>query len=350
MTRSHPIPMQDEFALGILGRFARMNAIPSLDLAAKTIKRQTNERDSQLLWLIAELCGKSKCDFSSKHSVLPVLNPISKSTGNSLESWSDLFLKKNRAMNCLQGHIRWCQECCENDINKHHFSYWRRSHQIVGIDWCPHHRTPLAKTNQKFAINNPGHPSTIDTVPTRLATIKQEIENATLMRLQEIMFGWLQRSYPIGLQAWANVIRVKCSAAGLRIGEIGKRPVVSDLIREHFPSSWLSRHMPEVANKSPNTFVRKIDGACIDKHVAYPALAYASILSVLFDSSEQALHALDAANLQLDIQPSNENVNEALSAFLEGASLHDACRKSGVNVSSVENAVRHHLQQFLVRP
>ncbi|MFZ6876094.1 hypothetical protein ACO0LF_28870 [Undibacterium sp. Di27W] len=110
-----------------------------------------------------------------------------------------------------------------------------------------------------------------------------------LIRLQEIMFGWLQRSYPIGLQAWANVIRVKCRVAGLRIGEIGKRPVVSDLIRERFPSSWLSRHMPEVANKSPNTFVRKIDGACIDKHVAYPALAYASILSVLFDSSEQAL-------------------------------------------------------------
>lgn len=350
MTRSHPIPMQDEFALGILGRFARMNAIPSLDLAVRSIRHQTNERDSQLLWLLAEVCGKSKCEFSSKHSVLPVLSPISKFTGNSVESWGDLPLKKNRVMNCLQGHIRWCQECHQNDIDKHHFSYWRRSHQIVGIDWCSHHLTPLIKINQKFAINNPGHPATINTALTTLTTTKQEIENATLMRMQEIMFGWLQRSYPIGLQAWANVTRVKCRVAGLRIGEIGKRPVVSDLIREHFPSSWLSRHMPEVASKSPNAFVRKIDGACIDKHVAYPALAYASILSVLFDSSEQALYALDTENLKPVTQPSSKQVNEALSAFLQGAALHEACKKSGVNVTSVENAIRSYFQQFSIKP
>ncbi len=298
VSRPHPIPMQDELAIGILGRFARMNAIPSLDLAARTINSQTNARNPNLLWLLAEVCGKSAREFSLKHSLLPVLCPILKGAENPSFNGGDLFSESNRAMNCLLGHIRWCQECCQNDIDNHHFSYWRRLHQIVGLERCPHHLTPLVQTSQKFAINNPGHPATIATVSKPLTATKPEMENSVFMRMQEIIIGLLQRSCPIAVKAWLNVVRVRCDVAGLRIPETGNFPVVSNLIRESFPSNWLTRYIPLVARKSPNTFIREIDGACISKRLQYPTLVYASILSVLFDSSEQALHALDAANLQ----------------------------------------------------
>lgn len=180
-----------------------------------------------------------------------------------------------------------------------------------------------------------------------LADIKMEMGDPALLRLQHIMMGWLRQPAPISLAAWTQVVGNQCREAGLRIGEIGKRPVVSDLIRQAFPYRWLVRHMPAIAAKAPTAFVRKVDGACIDKHVAYPALACAAILTVLFETAEAALAALAAADLQIATSnPIGNPIDDVLTAFLAGHSLQGACKKFGVNVTGAENALRQSLQRM----
>lgn len=347
-----PIPLQDELALGLLGRFTRLNGLSSTGWAASNLRAlQPKRSNTPLLWLIAAACGQEPSKFSATHSMLPVAYPISPYVGGSREASSKHSLTRVYGMSTPTEHLRWCPECNRVDVEERGFGHWRRQHQIFGVDWCIDHRVPLRCAPLEMAIYAPGHPATISNLCTTPADIRQESNHPALIRLQEIMVGWLQRPNPVRLSAWTQVIGEKCRETGFRMGEIGKRPVVSDRIQEVFPTSWLARHMPEIADKKPRTFVRKIDGAYIDKHVAYPARACATILAVLFESSKQALDALDATDRELSVRRLTCNSSgAALAAFFAGLSLHEACTKFGADIATVEAALRLGAKKHLQEP
>lgn len=349
MIRSVPIPLHDELALGLLGRFTRLNGLSSTARATKFLRTyQSDGEDAPLLWLIAEACGQDRSVFSAKHSMLPAMSPISKHVDSTQDADSSYRRIHRRGMHLPTGQLRWCPECSRMDVEERGFSHWRRQHQIVGVDWCVGHRLPLISTSTELAIHPPGHPATHGSLCTTQANTEEETRHPALQRMQQIMFRWLHRPNPIRLAAWAEVVSEQCRNADLRMGEIGKRPVASDLIQEAFPASWLARHIPEIASKEPRSFVRKVDGAYIDKHVAYPALACATILAVLFDTAEHALDALEATDNKLATPRSTSNASgEALTAFLAGLGLHEACEKFGASIESVETALRQSLQRQL---
>ncbi len=74
MIQNLPIPLDDELAIGVLGRFARLNAIPSITWATQSIKTAFPSDDNiPGLWLVAQACGARIADFTAKHSMIPVL-------------------------------------------------------------------------------------------------------------------------------------------------------------------------------------------------------------------------------------------------------------------------------------
>ncbi|OQS24858.1 TniQ family protein [Chromobacterium violaceum] len=346
-TSNVPTPRDDELALGLLGRVARLNGLPSIAGATKSLKaNQPAGKDIPLLWLLAECCQLDPSLFAAKHSMLPVMYPISKPTDGTLEPGRKHFHTRFRGMSLPADRLRWCTECSGLDLKMHGFSYWRRQHQIIGVDWCINHHVPLINTSTEFAIHSPGHPATHGSLTTAQATLDEETCYPTLKSMQQILLKWLQHPHPIRLAAWTAVVSELCRNADLRMGEIGKRPVASDLILEAFPTSWLARHLPEIASKEPRAFVRKVDGAYIDKHVAYPALACATILAVMFETAEHALHALETADNRFATpHPTRNTSGEALAAFLAGLGLHEACEKFGASIESVEAALRQNLQR-----
>lgn len=349
MNHCIPTPLQDELALGLLGRFTRLNGLSSIAQAIKSLRAfQPDGENAPILWLIAAACEQDPSVFSVRHSMLHVILPISKNVDSSQDAGSSLYRISLKGMRPPAGLLRWCPECSRLDMEERGFSYWRRKHQVMGVDWCAEHHRPLVSTAIEFAILSPGHPATHGSLCTTQTNIEEEIRCPAVQRMQQIMFSWLQRPKPIRLKAWTEVVSGQCLNKGLRIGEIGKRPVVSDLIQKAFPTSWLARHLPEIASKKPRSFVRKVDGACIDKHVAYPALACVTILAALFDTVEHALDALEAVDNRLATTQSNGNPSyEALTAFLAGLGLHEACDKFGASVESVEAALRQSLLQQL---
>lgn len=342
-----PTPLQDELALGLLGRFARLNGLSSIAQVTKSLKAcQPKGESIPLLWLVADVCGRDRHVFSAKHSMLPAMSPISKYADSKQDADRSNHRIHQRGMRLPTVQLRWCQTCSRMDVEERGFSHWRRQHQIQGVDWCVEHHLPLISTATEFAIHPPGHPATHGSLCTTQASTEEESLHPLLQRMQQIMFKWLHRPTPIRLAAWAEVVSEQCRNAGLRIGEIGKRPVASDLIQETFPESWLARHIPEIASKTPRSFIRKVDGAYIDKHVAYPALACAAILAVLFDTAEHAFDALETADNRLATPSTTGNASgEALTAFLAGLGLHEACEKFGARLESVEAALRQNLQR-----
>lgn len=343
MIQNLPIPLDDELAIGVLGRFARLNAIPSITWATQSIKSAFPSDDNvPALWLVAQACGAHTADFTAKHSMIPVLYPVSPHAGSEREANHRRHLAYIYGLGASAGGRRWCPRCAQIDHGDHGFAYWRRRHQINGIDWCPTHHIPLSILAEESVISEPKRQPALSQLTVSEIDLQNELASSAIHRLQGILLGWLHRPEPVHVRAWSDVVRERCHALDLRIGEVGKRPVTSDLILEHFPQSWLKRHMPEVASKQALTCIRKIDGACIDRHVAYPALACAAILAVLFDSAEEALTTLDLANRRIAAHGNAvDAATQALGAFLAGAGLQQACRTFGAGMEDVESLLRN---------
>lgn len=343
MIQNLPIPLDDELAIGVLGRFAHLNAIPSITWATQSIKTAFPSEDNvPALWLVAQACSTHIADFTAKHSMIPVLYPVSRHAGSAREEGRRRQLAYIYGLSASADGRRWCPKCAKTDHSDHGFAYWRRRHQINGIDWCPTHHTPLGNLTEKSEISVPICPPAHSHLAVSEIDLQNELASPTIHRLQGILLGWLQQPEAIHVRAWSDAVRQRCNALDLRIGEVGKRPVTSDLILEHFPQSWLQRHMPEVASKQPQAFITKVDGACAYRHVAFPALACAAVLAVLFNSAEDALNTLDMANRRIATHGNAADAaRQALTAFLSGASLQLACKTFGAERNDVESLLRN---------
>ena len=337
-----PKPLDDELAIGLLGRFARLNGISTTNWAMDALVNSfQGPAKSPALWLVANACEIDTDCFTASHSMIPILYPISRYVGSPCEDRVKQRIAYMSGLSTLRETFRWCPDCVRQDQLERGFSYWRRQHQIGGMEWCNVHQALLYETPTDSTIYQPGLKSAAVNSIRPAIDISEEINNPALARLHKIQIAWLHQQRPLPLQAWSEVIRKKCHQLGLRIGEVGKRPVVSDLIHEIFPSSWLRRHMPEVATKQTGEYVRKVDGACVDRHVSYPSLACASILAALYESAEQALTELDQTRQRLALEVNSDiATNQAVAAFLSGAGLRDACKTYGANIKLVETRLR----------
>lgn len=92
MNLNLPIPLDDEIAIGVLGRFARLNGLSSISCAVKSIKGAFQEdKYVPVLWTIAKACDLDVSEFVAKHSMLPVLYPISRYEGTERKSGNRLL-------------------------------------------------------------------------------------------------------------------------------------------------------------------------------------------------------------------------------------------------------------------
>ncbi len=344
MIYSLPVPLEDELALGLLGRFARLNGISGKHaLEILRTDSPSNERQPPI-WMLARACGIDRNLFMSSHSMLPVMYPISSYFGSTREDERQQSISY-RGFGTASTSLRWCNECSTKDIETLGFSHWRRRHQISGIDWCVEHRTVLSQLDKAALWDVAQVPTARQGLSSRNCV---EPHHPALQRVEEILLAWLQRHRPLRLQAWTKVIGERCRALGLRVGEVGGRQVASDRIREKFPSSWLDKYFPEISSKTLNTYVRKVDGACIDKHVSYPALACVAILAALYESASDAITALTDADSRIAAERKKEPcMQSAIRSFLAGERLQKACDNAGVKLTDVEDLLRSSYRELL---
>ena len=156
-----PIPLQDELALTLLGRFAQLNGMSSHQWAIRSMKFCFPDQvESPVLTLLSAVCGVNSDEFAAAHSMLPVLYPTSGYIGSERGESNRRHLMSTYGLHVPTGTLRWCTECACQDIEKRGFSHWRRKHHIDGIDWCVEHRTPLL--------------SSIDALPAYVSPLRED--------------------------------------------------------------------------------------------------------------------------------------------------------------------------------
>ena len=134
--------MPDEIAQGHAGRLARLNGLVSARAMAGAVRNFADLRDEDtahqiLLKLLAYADDAAGDDYCRHHSIFPHRRIVSTLDPNEfLESQRKLFF---RSQLLAHDKPRFCKPCALSDFGKHGFSWYRRRHDIPGIDSCVIH-------------------------------------------------------------------------------------------------------------------------------------------------------------------------------------------------------------------
>jgi hypothetical protein len=283
-----------------------------------------SKREASSIELLSKISQIDIPTFARQHTTLPLRRGIT-SYFPELMHGSD----SNRKMLWTSG-IRvarpgayCCPACIKTDQIIHGRSYWHRHHQIPGLHWCPEHKTPLIymDTKDAFLIEPVDVYDTCHPVPE--SWIKNTINNRFINTFLEISFALLKSEKPFSVRCVSSLLKTKNKAFGFQThaGKV-KAPLLSDAVTSQFGREWLGTVLPPLANKQEGTILSQMDGVLYLKNSASSATVYILALSLLFNSSQEALAALQQSDITEPVDTPRKSTNKIGNDELRAAYLN----------------------------
>jgi len=104
---------------------------------------------------IGKRLGLTADELIEKTTILPLMRPfLPLAKLHSVEAAMkyggtaspSLLLTLHRERMIAPRAYRFCEKCADEDLRRYGFSWWRRIHQVRGVECCPVHKQPLAIT------------------------------------------------------------------------------------------------------------------------------------------------------------------------------------------------------------
>lgn len=288
----------------------------------------------------------------------------------------------------------FCAECVSKDLQIHGIPYWRRDHQLCGVNWCYRHRRKLLgfSSHSAFDKSPPVHLFGIQLLrsdgPQFLDDTAQIVQSfATISK------ALLERQVRLSPTKVADSLRsqaLKLMHDGGRIEQF----CLQNLAEEKLPNFW-KKNFYQIKGPGKDKDLLNFNIAFRHSQYSAPTVLYVIALALLFETPVEALLKLDEAedvrivpeNMKLRYErefcsvdymlheyvknrgsydsysptvgtdslrtsnslktyglPNLSNVSEqhkiALLAFFEGTSLFDICQTYHVEITDIENILR----------
>lgn len=327
-------PLPDEPLKAFLGRMKRHNVCSSdAELFGKLASRMSIKIDEASrinpIEFLADVYGVRPIFFVRQHTMMPFAKLVGWFDRDRGEV-PDLVNRKylSSALRSPRPHAYLCPHCVVEDMEFRGISYWRRLHQLPGVDWCVKHGVALRRCDGIDILEQ----SPIFASDSSLALdddqVAQAREHPLVARYARIAEGVLTEiSQSLHTADVSVLIRDWSKGQGLRVSLNGKRPLLSDRVAESFPKAWLSLHFPASTRKEAGVFASWIDGTWFSRKVAANAALYVLALSLMYESSDEALNAL--ANLTPVAVPRKSDVHRRPGAWDTGEIVEVWMKHSG---------------------
>lgn len=278
--------MPGELGVAHSGRISYLNGISTLAdlrriLLGKSRDHRKRDEFRQPFKVISTRLGIDSETYLANHSLLPFTYACP--PGNKERySYQDLvaaWLKP--ADGQILKHLRFCLECAQQDAIDVGFCWWRREHQLPGVDICIHHHKVLCLVHDDRAAERlPSHyvkdtRYVLETSP--------NWQDEAVARYRAFAVSLLaQRVEPSRLR-----LRVRQRCIELAIGSAKKHHSCSSIsrhVRSRFPNDWLQKHRPMLLHPSYEGRDLMIDAGF--RGQGAPGMAIVMALASLFDRFE----------------------------------------------------------------
>lgn len=286
--------MPEEFVLGFEGRVMNVNVTHNRRALFSAIARRfALAPNASRVELLAAASLTELPAFCRNHTILPFSRFAVSDTGSRLPHGlpEDRTVHQQRALKPGHTQAKFCRDCANEDKRDHSFSYWRRAHQIHGVERCPTHGTPLSLTTMQFAY---------EYMPAEHCNSALDLEASkfdecpALQRYAEIACHTLTLTQPLLASRLGSLLGEQARRRGLRTTESGPRPLLSEIALDMLPMAWIEQHYPSITRKRGRAFSATLDSACRAVGHCKP-VSFALALALIFDTADAAIQFLTDA-------------------------------------------------------
>lgn len=322
-----PAPLPDEFLRSYGFRIGLMNSI-HIAKQEKPLSR------------LVEITGLSISHFIYHHTSLGYQRFVSGDLfQRDIGTHPDLLTNNRIYGSALSVELpQFCPSCVQEDMDFHGVSYWRRGHQLPGVDHCTKHARSLIAA-KRWCMNS--------RAPLNAVTVNESIpewerdhyfSNPYVQRYSVLSDLAMHTRVPFSPSV---ITRTLVSKANSLLGV--ERGVLTKFALEKLPPSWLMRHFPLIFTKPEDARFAAVDEVLRSSRNAYATKLYLLAMALLWDDPDDAMRACQR-EAQVHVSGFHESGGEmALKDVLSGQSITKSCRRHGVQLRDFEYA----LQLFL---
>ncbi len=278
-------PMPDELAEAHAGRIGAFLAGPISKSQRRSLIRRLTEAAAlsagplPFEWQLAALSGMERTDYVRRHTRLPAIGVVecqdtpdlfgAEKPSRVIRSGATLFVRRDRL----------CRRCVQEDVASRQYSWFRRNHNLPGVEVCPRHACPLESVHAPDPwCRLPHHWLARGDTELVEINLKSKFECRFQARLHETYQHFLDRDRPYRLPQLHAFLRRRA-----RELEPKKSPydMYSAVVFQVAPKEWLRRNCPEVGNG--HVF------DAIGSSIALPShgFLYAVLLGAMFGTVEE---------------------------------------------------------------
>ncbi|RKP43459.1 TniQ family protein [Trinickia fusca] len=280
-------PMPSELGVAHAGRISYLAGFSTLaHFRQETLGKSRNHRKRdefrQPFKVIAARLGIDPETYLAKHSLLPFFYacPSHKKESYRYQDLVNGWLKP--ADGPLLKNLRFCLECARQDALDAGIDWWRREHQLPGVDVCIHHCQPLNLVQDDRAAER--LPSYYIRDRRYVRETSPDSDDEIVARYRALAVSLLERRIePSHLR-----VRVGQRCIEYAIGRARKHRSCSTSLSRHvrsrFPHGWLQKHRPTLLHPDYAGRDLMIDAAFSGQGA--PGTAIVMVLTCLFASIE----------------------------------------------------------------
>lgn len=336
-TLFRPSPLYEELDRGYLGRIMRVNGFQSeKDTVTAIIKRfgleYMSRRELSCLELLSLMANRPLEEFAQYHSTIPIRRAITSSFPDLTHgSPTRRSLLCNFGMVAARPGAYFCAKCVSDDEAFHGVSYWRRDHQVPGQHWCSKHLTALVHIKDDDAFLRSPSTCHSDVEAVAQEWVVEAKKNKNVTKFLDIASGLFERTSPIGVKFVSFVLKKRALCVGLNAvaAPVRNKLLLSDLICDSFPASWLAPVFPSLIGKARGEILHRIDGVLYMTNSSSSVWSYILAAAVLYDTADEALDGLFSAQMDFQNKPERNRQKykalekqELITAYIESQGHH----------------------------
>src|SRR5450830_176099 len=288
-----PAPNFGELAGGHFGRFRRANGFDENEAIAKLCSHlDFPKQRANVLRALAITSQKDVSTYFADHSLVYFNHPAPKDDpATFLNVISEKALVRRSGLSQDIGGAKFCWLCRDDDQNTIGYAYWRRNHQIPGVERCMTHGVLLERVELQDAFESSPSWKGIS-LETQYNSSIDYSRYPALGRYERLAIIFSQLPSRHNSAVVHSAFHARAADIGLRLTMAGDGYNLSDLMKAEFPVDWINRQFqfPPLIKKKRGDFYHAIDAITTSK-LPRTAVTYCAALAVMFDSVDDAVAA-----------------------------------------------------------
>lgn len=296
-----PVPAEDEFAPGYLGRLAHLNLAASSDKILKVLLASYGfGGGGGRLKTLAKAAGMTSTEFLRAHTLAPGIVCGADVIGGVIGGWQWMpgFPDQRNPLKLMRRYAYFCEICLSEQRKKLGFGFWHRVHQLPGVYWCPWHKSPLLRCEGRLITGRlPSCSLPLEGLP---APAYCAIDHPVLNRYNDVIVDFLRSPRAIVEVELLFLLAKAAKKRGINTTMwASDEPFLSDIVFDCVPHWWLEDVL-DISSKKSGHFCMEIDDAVVVSRVGTRVFALATAIILGDDTYDLSEALLDRQIICID--------------------------------------------------